>query len=97
MSLEPWIRSQLSNTGRDVDLLALGESHDRLLVVRALANLAAEELDLAHHPDRVDRAHLDLEQSFDRRLDLALGGGQRYAKGDLAVFGGGRRLLGDHR
>src|SRR6266404_8556085 len=64
------VLSAISDPRRDVDLLAFGESHDRFLVVRALANPAAEELDLAHHADGVDRVHLDLEQPFNRCLDF---------------------------
>ena len=43
-------------------LLALGQRHDRLLVVGAPARPAPEALDLALDADRVDRRHLDLEQ-----------------------------------
>src|SRR6185437_2185417 len=90
-------RSPSSNTRRHVDLRALGEGDDRLLIVRALAEPAAEALLLAADAQRVDGLDLDAEEAFDRRLDLALGRGQRHAEDDLAVLGGGRRLLGDDR
>src|SRR5690349_13603040 len=75
-----------SDTRRHVDLLALGEGDDRLLVIGALADAAAETLHLALDPQRVDRGDLDVEQALDRRLDLALGRFQRHAEGHLPVF-----------
>src|ERR671921_1636266 len=59
-----------SDTGGDVDRLALGQRHDRLLDVRARVGTALPALGLALLHERVDARHTDLEQSFDRRLDL---------------------------
>src|SRR5579859_833644 len=80
-----------------VDLRALGEGDDRFLVVRALAHEAAEALDLALDPQRVDRGHLHIEETLDRRLHLALVRVERHAEGHLVVLGGHGGLLGDHR
>src|SRR5271167_1737948 len=86
-----------SDPRRHVDPLTLGEGHDRLLEVRTPSDAAAKTLQLALDPDRIDRSHLDVEQPLDRGLDLTLAGGQRHAKDHLLVFGGIRRLFGDHR
>src|SRR5215470_10640008 len=50
-----------SDRRRDVDGLALGQRHDRLLPVRALAQPALEALFLAADVDRVDGLDLDVE------------------------------------
>ena len=49
--------------------------------------LAAGELALALHGNRVDRLDLDLEQVGDRLGDLRLGGVQRDAEHDLIGLG----------
>src|SRR5438045_844162 len=54
-----------SQSRGDIDRLALGQRHDRFLVVVALAEQAAETLGLAQHVEGVDLGHLDLEQLFD--------------------------------
>src|SRR5918994_1093384 len=63
-----------SDTGGDVDRLAVGQRHDRLLDVRAHVGAALPALGLALLGDGVDPCHVDAEQSLDRRLDLRLGG-----------------------
>src|SRR3954463_12599467 len=72
-----------SQSRGDIDRLALGQGHDRFLVVVALADHAAEALGLAQHVQGVDLGHLDLEQLLDRRGDLVLGGVLRHAEDDL--------------
>src|ERR1700680_1786189 len=66
---------------RHVDLRALGEGDDRFLVVGALADEAAEALDLALDPERVHRGDLDVEQAFHSGLHRALVGVERHAEG----------------
>src|SRR5215831_20542473 len=63
-----------SNSGRHVDPLARAEGDNRLLIIRATAEPAAKPLHFAADTDRVDRAHFDLEQPLDCRLDLAFRG-----------------------
>src|SRR3954464_11084447 len=82
---------------RHVDTRALGQRDDRLFVIGAAADAAAEPLRLALHPDRVDGVDLDVEQTLDRGLDLTLIGVERYPEDDLVVLGSRGRLLGDHR
>src|SRR4029453_8458919 len=62
-----------SDTGGDVDRLALGQRHDRLLDVRAHVGAALPALGLALLGDGIDPGHVDSEQSLHRRLDLRLG------------------------
>src|SRR5687767_3150509 len=63
-----------SDTGGDVDGLAVGQRHDRLLHVRARVGTALPALGLALLGDGVDALHVDAEQSLDRSLDLRLRG-----------------------
>src|SRR5688572_32362232 len=84
-----------SDTGGDVDRLALGQCHDRLLDVRARVGAALPALGLALLGDRIDARHIDLEQSLDRRLDLRLGGIVRDLEDDRIMLGEHGRLLGD--
>src|SRR5215472_197678 len=86
-----------SDPRRHVDPLSLAERDDRLFVIRTPAEATAKTLELALHPDRIDRFHLYVEQPLDRRLDFALRGGKRHAKDYLVVFGDVRGLFGDHR
>src|SRR6516165_5685262 len=86
-----------SDSCRDVDPLTLAERDDCLLIVRTPPDTTAKTFQLALDLDRVDRGNLDLEQAFDGCLDLTLCGSQRHTKNHLVVFGGVRRLLGDHR
>src|SRR5215813_9492595 len=79
---------------RHVDLVALGQGHDRLLHVRPLADIAAEALGLAFQAQRVHGRHLDLEDPFNGRLDLRLGRIQRHTERHLIVLGTARGLLG---
>src|SRR6478735_11392468 len=80
-----------------VDRVALFEGHNGLLDVRALAEAATEDLDLAFGDDRVDALDLDVEELLDRRLDLRLGRGAGNLEDDLVVLREHRRLLGDDR
>src|SRR3546814_20243413 len=80
-----------------VDAVTFVESHESLLHVGALADLAAEALRLALVAQRVDGLHLHLEDLLHCRLDLRLAGIQRHHEGDLVVLGAERRLLGHHR
>src|SRR3546814_5791934 len=75
-----------SDYRHQVDLLALGQGHDGLLVIGTPTGTAAEPLGLALDPDGVDRPDLDFEQPLDSELDLRLGGVQRHLEGDLAEF-----------
>src|SRR5215468_8173155 len=78
---------------RHVDLVALGEGHDRLLHIRPLADIAAEALGLALQAQRIHGRHLDLEDPFDRRLDFRLGRVQGHAERHLVVLGAAGGLL----
>src|SRR5215472_34869 len=80
-----------------VDSLTLAQRDDRFLTVGTLPDTTAKTLQLPADADRVDRGHLDIEQSFDSRPDLTLCGGQRNAKDHLVVLRDVRRLFGDHR
>src|SRR6516164_4565216 len=86
-----------SDSRRDVDPLTFAERDDCLLIVGTLPDTTAKTLKLALDPDRVDRGYLDLEQPFDRRLDLTLCGSQRHTKDHLVVLRDVRRLFSDHR
>src|SRR5688572_4608744 len=86
-----------SDTGGDVDRLALGQRHDRLLDVRARIGAALPALRLALGRDRVDRGDVDVEQRLDRRLDLRLGGVVGDLEDDRILLGEQGRLLGDVR
>src|SRR5215210_459917 len=62
-----------SDTGGDVDGLAVGQGDDSLLDVRARVGAALPALGLALGVQRVDAGDADIEQRLDRRLDLRLG------------------------
>src|SRR5438045_8048166 len=81
------------NSRGHVDARAFGQRDDRLLVIGAAAGLAAKPLGLAFDADRVDRIDLDVEQTLDAYLDLALGGTQRDPGPHLRGLPGGRRLF----
>src|SRR4029077_18759765 len=85
------------NSRRHVDLRALGEGDDRFLIVGALADEAAEALDLALDAQRIHRSHLDLEQAFHRGLHLALVGIERHPERHLVVLGDHGGFFRDHR
>src|SRR6478752_1159682 len=87
----------LSQTGRDVDGVALGEGHYRLLHVRLRANGALEALHLALADKGVDAFDLHIEELLHSRLDLGLGGRLSNLEDHLVLLGSGRRLLGDDR
>src|SRR3546814_7738065 len=70
-----------------VDAVTFVESHESLLHVGALADLAAEALRLALVAQRVDGLHLHLEDLLHCRLDLRLAGIQRHHEGDLVEIG----------
>src|SRR3954468_5813783 len=80
-----------------VDLVTLDQRDDRLLPVAAHTRPALEELLLALHVDRVHRLDLDLEQAFDRLLDLGLAGVGSDLERHLAVLGTVRGLFRDQR
>src|SRR5918997_1304454 len=84
-----------SDTGGDVDRLAVGQSHDRLLDVRAHVGTAPPALGLALLGDGVDAGHVDAEQGLHRRLDLRLGGLPGDLEDDRIMLGEQGRLLGD--
>src|SRR5687768_13482640 len=86
-----------SDTGGDVDRLALGQRHDRLLDVRARVGAALPALGLALLGDGVDAGDLDAEQRLDRRLDLRLGGVPCDLEHDRIMLAEQGRLLGDVR
>src|SRR6516225_1772367 len=86
-----------SDSRRDVDALTFAERDDCVLIIGALPDQTVKTLKLALDPDRVDRGYLDLEQPFDRRLDLTLCGSQRHTKDHLVVLRDVRRLFSDHR
>src|SRR5690606_6145538 len=62
----------------DVDRLAVGELHVGLAPVAAATLAVAEGLVLALHVDHVHSLDLDVEQLFDRVLDVGLGGVGRH-------------------
>src|SRR6516165_4648944 len=66
-----------SNTGGHVDPLTFAKGHDRFFVIGTPAGSTSDSLELPHHPDRVDRGHIDAEQTFDSRFYVAFGSGQR--------------------
>src|SRR5271165_3315263 len=84
-------------TGGEIDALALGESHERLLHVGAHARAALEPLGLALRDQRVHTGNLNLEQSLDRSLDLRLRRVARHLEHELVLLGKKRRLFGDVR
>src|SRR6185503_16334463 len=86
-----------SDTGGDVDGLALGQRNDRLLHVGARVGTTLPALGLALGRDRVDARHRDVEQRLDRRLDLRLGGAARDLEHDRIMLAEQGRLLGDVR
>src|SRR6185436_16348989 len=65
--------SGISDLHREVDFLARLQADVCLLGVIAAPGITAEALDLALRIDDLDAVDLDLEQQFDRRLDLRLG------------------------
>src|SRR3954462_145757 len=65
--------ARASNTGGDVDRLAFGQSHDRLLYIGTGVGATLPPLRLCLLGQGVDARHADIEQRFDRRLDLRLG------------------------
>src|SRR5262249_25132514 len=79
------------------DARAFGQRDDRLLEIGAAAGLAAHALCLALDADRVDGIDLDVEQTLDRSLDLALCRIERDAERHLVMLGGRGRLLGNDR
>src|SRR6476619_7119313 len=84
-------------TGRHIDPLALGQSHDRALDVAGTPDNAPESTDLALADEGIDRRHLDLEQRLDVGLYLALGRGHGDVENDLVVLRRRGRFLGDDR
>src|SRR5436305_3916135 len=82
------------DAGGDVDGLAVGQGHDRLLDVRARVRAALPALGLALDVHRVDAGDADVEQRLDRRLDLRLGRGARDLEHDRILLGEQGRLLG---
>src|SRR3954462_14124603 len=84
-----------SDTGGDVDRLALGQRHDRFLDVRARVGAALPALGLALLGERVDAGHIDPEQRLDRSLDLRLGGFARDLEHDRVLLAQQGRFLGD--
>src|SRR6185437_3504077 len=91
------LSSRQSEPGRDVDGLAVGQRHDRLLHVALTADRAAEALDLALADQGVDRRDLDAEQRLDRSLDFRLRRLAGDIEHDLVGFRSHGRLFGDHR
>src|SRR5215472_9889034 len=85
-----------SDPRRDVDPLTLAEGHDRFFVIRAPPETPTEALELARDSNCVHGSHANIEQAFDCRLDLPLGGDQRHAKDHLIVFREICCFLGDH-
>src|SRR5687768_11952178 len=61
--------SRASDTGGDVDRLAFGQRHNRLLFVRTLIGTTLPALGLALLRKRVHAGHIDPEQGLHRRLD----------------------------
>src|SRR3982751_5733476 len=89
--------SWASNTGGDVDGLAVGQGHDSLLDVRARVGAALPALGLALDVHRVDAGDADVEQGLDRSLDLRLGRAPGDLEDDRIMLGEHGRLLGDVR
>src|ERR1700722_11305440 len=85
--------SRSSKTGGHVDAIAVRKRDDRFLHVLLASAYPAKRLVLALAQQRVDRGDLDVEQLFDRRLDLRLGRVARDLKDELVVFRGDRRFL----
>src|ERR1700710_1045943 len=86
-----------SDTGCDVDGLAVGQGHDGLLDVRTRVGTALPALGLALDVHRVDAGDAHVEQSLDRRLDLRLGRAPGDLEDDGSMLGEHGRLLGDVR
>src|SRR4051794_12277382 len=86
-----------SETRRDVDRLAVGQRHDRLLDVALAADRAAEALDLALADKRVHGRNLDANQRFDSGLDFRLRRLLGDVENNLVVLGSHGRLFGDRR
>src|ERR1700712_2668543 len=89
--------SNSSQTCGDVDGLAFGQRHDRLLHVFLLADKTAETLGLAEAAQSVNCRHLDAEQGFDSGLDLWLGSRQGNIEDNLVMLGNHGGLFGDRR
>src|SRR4051812_23764404 len=86
-----------SDTGCDVDGLAVGQGDDSLLDVRTRVGTALPALGLTLDVDRVDAGDGHREQCLDRRLDLRLGRAASDLEDDRIMLGEHRRLLGDVR
>src|SRR3954453_7013727 len=86
-----------SETRRDVDRLAFGQRHDRLLDVALAADRAAEALDLALAEKRVHWRPLCAQQRFYGGLDFRLRRLLGDVEDDLVLLGGHGRLFGDRR
>src|SRR5580692_2690329 len=84
-------------TGGEVDRLALGKPHERLLHIRANTRPTLEALGLALLHQRVHAQHLHAEQPLDRRLDLRLRGIDRNAEHHLILLRQTGGLFGDQR
>src|SRR3569832_1134043 len=76
-----------SDPRRNVDRLAFGQRHDRLLGIRALVGFALPARGLALGDHRVDAGHGDVEQRLHRRLDLRLGRVDRHHEDDRIMLG----------
>jgi len=63
---------------------------------RLCPDAAPEALDLAFSAQGINRRHLDLEQVFDRRLDLEFIRVQGHPECDLVVLGYQGRLFRHH-
>src|SRR5882724_2771859 len=67
----------------ELNVVALAERDDSLLVVRALGEAATHFLDLAAHHEGVHVGNLDVEQRLDGGLDFELVGAERDLENHL--------------
>src|SRR3546814_12685754 len=86
--------SLASDTGGDVDGLALGQRHDSLIHVGPRVGTTLPTLGLALLGKRVDARHLAAEPGFTSRLALRFGGVASDLEDNLIMLGGQGRHLG---
>src|SRR5687768_11244255 len=82
-----------SDTGGDVDGLAFGQRHDRLLHVGTRVGAALPALGLTLLGERVHAGYADAEQCFHGSLDLRLGSVVGDLEHDRILLGKQGRLL----
>ena len=89
--------SDPSGLREQLDGVALGKAHHRLLHLGTLAGEAPHPAGAARRIHGADADDLDVEQMLDGRLDVGLGGPMVHLEGVLVDLDGAGGLLGDQR